>query len=176
MLGNDLGFPGGRQRCTSYTRSINGEWLPDALGPITVRELLRTANNGVRTISEYLHYKLNLFIAWRLTPVQLWNCSSVGILRNDEIPFVGAEAACGHIEGTNAIGEATSVLGWQYAASHYPLDPGSVEWVNHLSNITSSMGMKIVSVPGGFQVAVASNPTKSITLPSAGVMSTRGST
>lgn len=178
LLGNDLGFPHldpdppwlGRMRATTYTRT-GGVFTPEATPPLTTKELLRTANNGVRTISEYLHYKLNLFIAWRLTPCMLFNTSFRGILHPDEIPMVTV---------------ADAIDKWKDIV--YPIKPGSSLWHKHVQAITERMGMRMVTIPNGYQITPISEdsigvvaPPKgrrhkvkagALTVPSTGVVST----
>ena len=174
MLGNDLGFPNGRLRCATYTRD-GDSFVADPQPPVIARELLRTANNGVRTISEYLHYKLNLFIAWRLTPIHLYNCSTIGIIHDDEVPRIDVKTACGYVEGSvdgpDGSRIPASALGWEHALHTYPMDIGGVEWGRHVEAICARMGMMIKPVNGGFQIQ-AMTTGNVMSVPTTGVTST----
>lgn len=154
LLGNDLGFPGGRGRCLTYTRK-DGVWVADPPMPVRAKENLRTATNGVRTISEYLHYKLNLFISWRLTPSRLYNTSFEGILHDDEIPMVHVEDAID-----------------KWATLGYPMDPGSKQWHSHVQTITERMGMRMVQKDNGYVISPLSLESVGVPIPETHILRT----
>ena len=134
MIGNDLGFAHGRSRLTTYESPP--EWLPVPPHPPISREGLRTANNGLRTTNEFLHYKLNLFIVWRLSQARLYNVSPHGIITSDEVPLTTIEDAIAH---------------WRDLRAHYPLDTESDAFHEHIKTCTERMGLTIVKAGGGLQ-------------------------
>lgn len=134
MLGNDLGFAYGRSRLTTYGRQ-GDTWYPIPPHAPTTRDTLRRANNGVWTTTEFLHYKLNLFIVWRLSQAKLYNTSAVGSLSTDEIPYVT---------------QADAYRDWRALRDAY-LDTSSDAFHDHVRVICERMGMTIVAKDGGLQ-------------------------
>ena len=132
LVGVDLGFPRPKGRSDMYDYR-RGKWIKREDHPILApREILQRSTNGIKTTIEMLHYKLNLFVVWKMTPCHLVNIqpdpeNNESILTIDEIPIVNLPYALGH---------------WQDIVNDYPMDVGSPAFQEHILNIVGRMGLR----------------------------------
>jgi hypothetical protein len=123
LVGMDFAFTRQRYRCSFYTRpwavrryvadyarggqcTVRAEWdsrnpldpwlrIPSPQPPAG-RERIYDVGNGLFTFDEQIEYKLALFMVWSLDRGQLFNCSPLGLIAEDEMPYIPLQEVIDH--------------------------------------------------------------------------------